>query len=214
MTGEQQTRAEILLHDYNRYRAHTFRLQQLRQKHPIRDVGPKKGIPIFEKLDAWCQTQSIDSRRWLYHVFKVRKWLFAPALYQLIPAKASLKRRLAAYHEMTDTPLFADTLRQDADLQRCAEGTVLDRNRDLIPMAESMKQRYLTECRPDKCIAAMWEDTYGYHPKSKVCAVCPMASQCEIELQGSVSFDISALRRGEITIQQAQMVAERSRYGV
>ena len=213
VTTGTQARAEILLHDYNRYRAHTFHLQQLRERHPVRDLGPKKGIPLFTKLDEWCQSQSIDARRWLYHLFKIRKWIHAPALNSLIPAKTSLARRVATYREMTDTPFFSATLRQGADQQALADGKTLDRNRDLMPLAEIMKARYRGEGKPERCLQEMWEHTYGYHPKSKSCVGCPLADRCAQELQAKVPFDIGALRRGELSIQEAQMISNRSGHG-
>lgn len=207
------SRAEVLLQDYNRYRAHTFHLQRIRQRQQVRDLGAKRGLPIFAALDTWCQSQGIDSRRWLYHLFQVQKWLHAPVLTQMIPAEKSRERRLATYRAMTDTPFFSATIRQGIDAQRRAAGEIVDRNRDVIPMAENLKRRYLTEGRPDKCMGAMWEQTYGYHPKSLACARCPLASQCAIELQATVPFDIGALRRGELTIQEAQVIAERASHG-
>ena len=204
------SRAEVLLHDFNRYRAHTFHIQRLRAVQCVRELGPKKGLPIFEKLDAWCRTYNIDARRWLYHLFKVKKWIHAPVLTTLIPSKRSLKKRWAAYQEMTDTPFFAATIRQEIDARRRETGNVVDRNRDLIPMAEILKRRYLGESRPDKCLNEMWEQTFGYHPKSQVCGHCPLAARCAGELQASVTFDIMALRRGDLTLQEAQVIASRA----
>ena len=208
-----RSRAEILLHDYNRYRAHTFHLQRLRAQHPIRDLGLKKGLPIFEALDLWCREQHIDARRWVYHLFRIRKWLHAPGLTTLIPAKKSCASRVAAYREMTDTPFFAATIRQEIENNRLATGAVIDANRDLIPMAENLKRRYLGEGRPEKCLDSIWDGTYGYHPQSLACARCPLTHKCAVDLQSSIAFDIGALRRGEITLQEAHVISARAGHG-
>ena len=209
---EPPTRAEILLHDYNRYRAHTFNLQKIRALpgQYVRDVGPRRGLPIFGKLDAWCAEQHIDPRRWLYHLFKLRKWIYAPPLTTLIPTKESAKKRLAAYQELMDTPFFSTIIHQGITKQRQDAGEIINCNRDLIPLAETRKKIHLGAGRPDKCMAEMQAQTYGYHPKSLACARCPLAQQCAAELQATMPFDIMALRRGEMTLQQAQVVAQRA----
>ena len=208
-----ESRHHELLSDFNQYRARTFHTQQMRAAGPCRDVGPKRGLPPLVAMDTWCRSQGIDSRRWLYYLFRKRHWLFAPALTQLIPSKRNLKKALASYAEMTDTPAFAATIYRETEAARREAGADFDPNRDLSPLAETRKRIYLGEGRPDKCMAQMLTETYGYHPKSVTCARCPATYQCALQLQGSVPFDIMALRRGEITLYQAQVIAGRAQHG-
>jgi hypothetical protein len=164
----------------------------------------------MEKLEQWCQKNSIDPRRFLYHQFKIRNWLFAPTLLSLTPSKVSAKKRIAAYQEMKETPVFAEAVYQAINIQRHAEGSIFDRNRDLSPMAENMKARYLSLGRADACMDQMDEYTYGYHPKSRSCITCPLAQQCLGRLQQGMSFDIVALRSGNLSLQEAQLITGRN----
>ena len=202
-----------LLSDYNIYRGRTFNVQQIRAAGPCKDVGPKKGLPPLQAMDTWCRSQGIDARRWLYHLFRKRRWLYAPQLKQLVPSKRNLEKALAAYAAMTDTPGFAAMISRETEAARCEAGTNFDPNRDLSPMAEARKRIYLGEGRPDKCVCQMTEETYGYHPKSVACARCPLTYQCATQLMASVPFDIMALRRGEMTLTQAQVIVERAAHG-
>lgn len=202
-----------LLADFNLYRSRTFHTQQLRVAGPLRDIGPKKGLPPLQIMDAWCQAQGLDSRRWLYHLFRKRNWLFSPRLDQLVPSKRHFKKALADYARVTDTPAFEAVLSRGLEASRRAAGTDCNPNRDLIAMAEERKRIYLGEARPDKCMYNMLSETYGYHPRSTPCARCPVTYQCAAQLQATVAFDIQALRRGEMTLQQAQVIAARAQHG-
>jgi hypothetical protein len=164
-------------------------------------------------MAEWCREQGINPRRWLYHLFRKRRWLFAPSLTQLVPAKRSVQKALAAYAEMTDTPEYAARIARETEEARKAEGGGIDPNRDLIPLAEARKRIYLSEGRPDKCMAVMATETYGYHPKSAVCGRCRSGHPCAVKLAASVAFDILALRRGEMTLQQAQVIVARADHG-
>jgi len=208
-----ESRHHDLLSDYNQYRSRTHHTQQMRATHPIKDLGPKRGLPIMARMDEWCRSQGIDSRRWLYHLFRKRRWLFAPVLTQLVPSKRHLIKALADYAAMTDTPGYEATIYRELEAARRQAGTDFDPNRDVSPMAEARKRIYLGEGRPDKCMAQMTTEAYGYHPKSTTCARCPATAQCATQLMAAVPFDILALRRGEMTLQQAQVIVGRASYG-
>ena len=208
-----ESRCHELLSDFNQYRSRTFHMQQVRAAGPCRDVGEKKGFPLLQAMDEWCRSQGIDSRRWLYYLFRKRKWLFAPKIDQLIPSKKNMAKALAGYAAMTDTPGYAATIYREAEASRRQAGTDCDPNRDLIAMAEERKRVYLGEGRPDKCLEQMTTETYGYHPKSTVCARCASSYECAVRLKASVVFDIMALRNGTMTLQQAQVIVARSQYG-
>lgn len=208
-----ESRHHELLSDFNRYRGLTNHTQAIRAKGRCADLGPDKGLPAMRRMDEWCRSKGIDSRRWLYYLFRKRHWLFAPQLHQLIPSKRNLKKAVADFSTMGDTPVYAAVIYQETEAARRQAGTDFDVNRDLTAMAEARKRIYLGEGRPDKCIAQMLTETYGYHPKSVVCARCPLWQQCAAHLQSMVPFDIMALRRGELSLQQAQVIAGRAQYG-
>jgi len=220
-------RAKVLLRDFNRYRNRTENFAKMRQEHPVRDLGEAKGIPAFEKLDAWCSARGIDSRRWVYWLFARTRFRFAPKITNLYPNRKNLKQQvkaeaaaLAAYNKLKGTPLLTETILGEVDLQRAQRGESFNPNRDLSTTAEIMKRRYLQEGRPDLCLSSMFVNgsdvvaTWGYHPKSSSCVRCPLAYQCAMTLRASVpTFDIMALRMGQITIQQAQIMDGRANHG-
>lgn len=208
-----ESRHHELLSDFNRYRGLTNHTQAIRSRVRCSDLGPAKGLPAMARLDEWCRAHGLDSRRWLYYLFRKRHWLYAPPLHQLIPSKRSLKKALADYAAMGDAPVYAATIYRETEAVRRQTGADFDVNRDVSAMAEARKRIYLGEGRPDKCIEQMLTETYGYHPKSVVCARCPVWRDCAARLQASVAFDIMALRRGELTLQQAQVIAERAQHG-
>jgi len=205
------SRAEVLLSDYNKYRGMTYHFQQIKKiKKYLKDIGTKKGLPSMEKLEQWCLKNSIDPRRFLYHQFKIRNWLFAPTLLSLTPSKTSAKKRIATYQEMKETPVFTDVIYQAINIQRHHEGTIFDRNRDLSPMAEAMKSRYLAVGRANACMDQMDEYTYGFHPKSRSCLACSLSQQCLAKLQQNMAFDVVALRNGALSLQEAQVITSRA----
>ena len=122
-----ESRCHELLSDFNQYRSRTFHMQQVRAAGPCRDVGEKKGFPLLQAMDEWCRSQGIDSRRWLYYLFRKRKWLFAPKIDQLIPSKKNMAKALAGYAAMTDTPGYAATIYREAEAVRRVAGGISHR---------------------------------------------------------------------------------------
>lgn len=213
-------RASQLLADYNTYRNQTENVTRLRKLHPIRDIGPIKGLPLVSKMDLWCVARGIDPRRWLYWLFARTGFRFAPKLTQLTPSSKRENETLAKYKNLRGTPQFTDRIFREVETKRAQAGQIFDPNRDLSYVSESMKRRYLLEGRPDKCISDMFSNrqdtvpTWGYHPKSLSCVRCPLARQCEMTLRASVpTFDIVALRLGQITLQTAQIMDGRAYNG-
>lgn len=99
--------------------------------------------------------------------------------------------------------MFRKRVRVEKDLHDIQHGVVFDPNRDISGTTEAYKRRHLMDGDPQLCMERMSVETFGYHPRSLVCARCPLAQACAGRLQASVNFDILALRRGEITAQQA-----------
>ena len=220
-------RERTLLDDYNAYRNQTENINELRKLHPIRDLGPAKALPAFTQLDAWCSSRGIDSRRWLYWLFARTRFRFAPKLANLVPnrknpklqAKAEAKA-LSDYNALRATPQYTERVYRELEMQRANAGQTFNPNRDMSPISEVMKRRYLAEARPEKCLSDMFANrvdtvpTWGFHPKSLSCVRCPLAKQCELTLRAAVpAFDIVALRLGQITLQQAQVLDGRAYHG-
>lgn len=209
----ETTMEAVLCSDFNHWRNQTWHTQQLRKQKPIRNVSLKKGQPIFSALNRWCAERKIDPRRWLYFRFASRHWKYAPPLDQLVPAPRSEKKALIAYRLLGETPAFSDRIYSEIQYQRDETGVSWDVNRDISHLAEAIKRRYLATNDWQRCMSRMQDQTYGFHPKSRVCGRCPAASSCAEQLQRGVPFDIVALRRGDVSLRSCYVAAERGTHG-
>ena len=199
-------RGRELLDDYDFYRFHTTRAAEMRDRGvPVKCLSATKDrLRALEEMASWCEENGLDSGLWLYSLFR-RSWMrFAPRFDQLIPSKRSMKKQLKRYHELGDVPLYRDRCRMRNQARVTAAGENYDPNRDLSSTTEAIKRLYLRDGDLDGCMQD--ERTLGYHPRSNVCAGCSGAQACAAKLLSTVSFDILALRRGEITSTQAQGV--------
>jgi hypothetical protein len=198
-----------LFDDFNYYRAHTRNVLSRREKAPVRDYKqtPKR-LDVLKEMIGWCSLHDVDPRLWLYSLFVSRKWLFAPTFNQLIPrSQRTAKKSLRSYSTLSDLPIFQKRIDEQNREHAEAEGVVWDPNRDLNYSAEGLKRRFLNEGDVERCMREMETTTFGYHPKSFVCARCPVARRCEQALQAKVPFDITALRSGQLTAEQARRIA-------
>jgi hypothetical protein len=109
---------------------------------------------------------------------------------------------LKAYKDCGNLEMYDRRMRELGYAQKLEAGKVYDGNRDLAASTEALKRRYMMFSDPDGCFVD--ERTNGYHPKSLVCAQCPLAIGCEQKLRAAAAYDIVALRKGEITVTQAK----------
>lgn len=197
--------AQDLFGDYNYYRAHTQHV------HELADSGqwvcflketPER-LAALARMAAWCAERKYDSRHWLCWLFYRGHWRYARPFNQLVPSKRSHKKLVAAYAESVDLPLFHRRMRQIVYVEQVTTGQIYDSNRDLSATTEALKKRYLRLSDPEGCMTD--DQSCGYHPQSLACARCALAQECERRLRESVSFDITALRDGRITVEQARM---------
>ena len=219
---------QVLLDDFNKYRNQTMNIRTGRVLGFIKEVGKVKGEAALGPMRDWCDARGVDPRRWLYWLFARTQFRFSPKLTQLVPAKQrkgesllkAQKREaesLRKYSLLRNTPQLTSLIFQEIDQKRVDAGLNWDPNRDLTPLAEVMKSRRLSEGRPDLCLDAMFAQeapTWGYHPKSKFCGQCPLASPCANRLQAAVpQFNIFALRTGQLSLQQAMVLDGRANHG-
>jgi hypothetical protein len=201
--------AEQLFSDYDQYRLHTTHYRAtLKLKGAMR--SPKKTpdrLAQLERLIVFCSENDLEPRLYLYSLFKARNWNYAPMWNQLVPGSNATKRKaIERYKTLTSIPIYAARLEQE-HIQNSE--VPYDPNRDISETTENIKRRYLANYNTDRCMAEMQTVTLGYHPRSIVCARCPVAQECEQRLCASVSFDIVALRRGDISLEQARRIAGR-----
>lgn len=206
MNGEMTT-AEQLFQDYDQYRLHTthYRATLKRKGHMRSPKKTSERMQQLQKLIDFCTTNDLEPRLYLYSLFKARHWNYAPLWHQLVPgSKATQKKAIARYKALTSVPMFAERLERE-HVQNSE--VPYDPNRDINQSVENIKRRYLANYNTDRCMAEMQTVTLGYHPRSIVCARCPVAQECERKLRSSVPFDIIALRRGDLSLDQAKRIA-------
>lgn len=195
-----------LFDDYRYYRQYTASVQKLKQEKPyIREMkATPERLELFADMAEWCRAIGVNPRLWLYSLFVSRKWLYAPKLHA---SHLQSQKHIPKYHTLEDTGLFAQRQREQEALANVSNPNTFDPNRDLSHSSEEAKRAYLAVGNAQACMAAMDTETFGYHPKSTVCARCPMAQPCQIQLESSVDFDIMALRRGELSSTEAHQQA-------
>ena len=195
-----------LFDDYRYYRQYTASVQKLKQEKPyLREmkVTPSR-LKLFEDMAAWCRTIGVNPRLWLYSLFVSRKWLFAP---KLESAHLQSQKHIPKYHALEDTGLYKQRQMEQESLTNVFNSATFDPNRDLSHASEEAKRAYLAAGNPQACMAATSTETFGFHPGSTVCARCPVADSCRTQLEASVSFDIMALRRGDLSATEAHQQA-------
>lgn len=198
------TTTDQLFQDYNYYRFHTKHYKDgvTKRNWLSRSLKPtSERLKALEAMNAWCSGRNINPRHWLYTLFQARQWVFSPRFDHLTSPK-HLKR----YKTMITSPMYDNRMRELRAESDWKEGKAYDPNRDLSGTVEALKRKHLASGDAERCMAEI-NTTLGFHPKSTVCARCPLAQSCSVAIQQRVPFDIQALRRGEMTSDQARMVA-------
>lgn len=201
MDAKQEARR--LFQEYNSWRLQTGGLEKRRAEGKY--VGAFKETPervqIFLDMAAWCREQSIDPRLWLYLLFRSRGWTFAP---QMTPSHLQSKTMIPRYARFMEHGNL-DGYRLHVVQTQKHVTEKFDPNWEISYTVEALKDRYLALGQAQRCMRETLERTYGYHPKSKVCNVCPLRQQCALQLQRLVpEFDIIALRDGKMSPAEAQ----------
>jgi hypothetical protein len=207
--------AQTLWGDYQYYLAKTGHFQKKKKASSfirLPKANPQR-LALMDRMRLWCQNREIPARQWLFSLFAVRRWLFPP---QLRPEDLCSEKHLARFDGFDDYRLYTERLRSEEQARATQFGVSsgFDPNRDLSSTAEQAKSYYVSSGRTAECIKQIHTETFGFHPKSSVCTkTCPSSELCIATLQSVVTFDIMALRRGEITSKQAYAQAVLSKQG-
>lgn len=197
--------AERLFRDFCYYRQHTAYVQGIKRDKPyIRE--PKETperLKLFSSMAQWCEDQGFSASEWLYSLFVSRKWWFPP---KLDSRHLQSKKHIPKYKKLQDYGLYRQR-QMEVESMGAPSKSTFDPNRDLSHTAEDAKQAYLATGQEQVCMAGMLSETFGYHPKSSVCARCSAAQVCLDQLRRNVSFDVLGLRMGDITSDQAKSQA-------
>lgn len=197
------TSVEQLWDDYIYWYSRTSNYQRLKGANPyyrLYKATPER-LAVIQGMRIWCEVRGFAVRQWLFTLFAVRRWMFAPKL--ATPDLCSVKH-IPKYEKWENYDLYTKRLRDlEAAKPVTLLGTQFDPNRDLNRASELAKKAYLDRGQEAECIRNMNTETFGYHPGSVLCATCQRSRECEALLVSSVNFDIMALRRGEITSEEA-----------
>lgn len=196
-----------LFGDYVFFRDQTHHYKGIKKRYPfIKDLKPtQERLALLEEMADWCKEKDIPSRQWLYSLFAIRAWNFAPSLSR---AHLLSKKHLQRYKTHVDYEFYTNYIRSLENRKSASNlKASYDPNRDVSATTEQAKQYYLKVGGPNECRKFMNTETFGYHPVSRVCLACPGSVDCLSELQGRTAFDVLALRTGQLTVQEAQRQA-------
>jgi len=193
----------MLFDDYRFYRQYTVNVQKLKKNKPyMQDLKPtKKRLDLFRELLTFCEKHAVGPREWVYTLFATRRFMYAPRLER---SHLLSQKHLEKMKRIEDFGLFQKRLREAPCKELSPQQ--FDPNRDMSASAEELKASYRRRGDDLLCMDHMSE-TLGYHPKSEICRNCVYTHACARKLQRAVSFDILALRRGDITAEEAQRQA-------
>lgn len=197
-----------LLSDWNFYQAQTWNRQNLinQGRHPSYRSANEKNLAVLSSMVQWCRSHSVEPRLWVFLLFKWRGWKFGP---QFDPKHLQSEKLLERYaRQRTGLGFFRNHVARDRPEDGDDSGT-FDPNKDLLATLEAKKQAYVQTGQAQLCMDLMVRETLGYHPRSNVCATCPLRDPCSALLESTVPFPIIALRRGAITTAQARLIARR-----
>lgn len=193
--------ARQLFDDYDYYRQHTLHFQKRKKENPYiqRFKATPERLQLMENMAAWCKEREFDPRLWLYGLFVNRYWKFSP---KLEASHLLSEKQIPKFKKLRNRKFFRKYLEAQKALD--IPLNVFDPNRDMSSSSEQAKRDYLQQRNTAECMARMFDETFGYHPKSKVCVYCPAQKECIARLQASVEFDIMSLRLGKITAEDAR----------
>ena len=176
-----------LFRDYCYYRDNTVSIKSLKASHKY--MKPMKlstdRYDLFSDMVSWCREKNIPPRQWLYTLFAVRRWRFAPKLER---SHLCSEKHIPKFYAHKDYGFFNKYTEKTDKL--------FDPKVDMINTVEQKKREMIAKGGPDLCMHFMDTETFGYHPKSKICMDCPKRFECNDVLISKVGFDILGLRKG------------------
>lgn len=188
--------------DYLSWREQTSHALALKITQPFRKP-PKLTDERKQALAAmitWSRAAGRDPRVWLFLMFAVRGWKFAPELSsshliqpKWIEAYAKRKSGLSQSPKYRERLVLAQTTAQ-------LPGAIFDPRVDLDGEAEARKERYFLDGDAQRCIDESDVWTYGWHPESTTCSKCPAAKVCQINLDKAAGYPLTRVRKGEMTL--------------
>lgn len=181
--------AEQLFKDYCFYRDETVSIKKLKAGgqffRPMKFTKEREAL--FNKLISWCGEKQIPVRQWLYTLFVIRRWMFAP---KLTEGHLCSKNHVPKFYKVDDYAFYDKYVIQN----KAPSKSKFDPNIDLVESVEARKKELLSIGGGQLCMNFMESETFGYHPKSFVCKGCSDRFLCNDMLIKAVGFDILSLR--------------------
>lgn len=144
---------------------------------------------ILTEYIAWVREIGLSDRlapvAWVYSMFEARGYRYS----------LSVDRLQARGHLPSFQSMSWKHYRQAGDLELSltavdgCDGVALDEHG-----ADTARSRYVSEGQEELCMLSWRSITRGYHPASKVCCRCRLASTCEHELGKYAPGLVSARR--------------------
>jgi hypothetical protein len=179
---------EQLFRDYCYYRDKTDNVRLLKTRVPyLKPLKPtRERLQLFDELVHWCASKNIPVRQWLYTLFVMRYWKFAP---KLEISHLCSEKHIPRFYKVTDYSFFNEYtgVTNPSTIQ-------FDANKDIVSSVEQRKRELLVKGGSQLCMQYMKEETFGFHPKSIICNHCDGRHTCYAELTKLVGQKIIELR--------------------
>lgn len=182
---------EQLFKDFCYYRDNTANIRKLKQDHPYMKAlkYTKEREDLFRRLMAWCSEKNIPVRQWVYTLFHVRRWMYAPKLEE---SHLLSEKHVAKFHKVKDYNFYWKYIKEEEQKRN-----IFDPNVDIVASVEQRKRELIFKGGSKLCMEFMETETFGYQPRSKICKFCNSWYQCSEKLLSIVGFDILQLRNGK-----------------
>ncbi len=197
---------------YNQVRSEFYRRQNNFVPSPLKFTGVLRNAAV--SVAKYCMEHQItDHELYLHTLCHHRNWDVLPYLnychqpwcYDVYTNNKDAVMSLRVEQELLD---------EQEEKEKLARKTGRKKSifRDIFISCERIKLNFQRTDERHLCMAH-FEDTLGYHPKSKICQACPLAEQCQQQLDGKIReasdglVDIVALRNGkqDLAIMQKQL---------
>lgn len=176
--------------------SNTIAVKQVRA-HRAPAASPKN-LDTLRRMISWCRERAIDPRVWLYLMFAVRAWRFPP---QFLDSHLQNEKWKPDYVRRRASLAREERYKQRAVLARATTAPeAFDPRLHLDGEAEARKAKHRLANAAAACMAEMDLLTYGWHPDSASCRVCPIAITCRETLDARIGYPLSLVRTGQKTL--------------
>ena len=188
---------KVLFEDYTYYWRKTANVKSQSYGQELTPKWTFERAQYLENMARWCESRGLPPRKWLYTLFKSRKFIYPPPFEYLLP-----KKHLNRFSKIKDFTLYQKRLSQERQALEMESLKLPEHFKELQSPSEIFKKRYRELNRWQECHEDL-DRTYGYHPDSQYCVTCPVNGVCLKKMRQYAGFDILALRGGQITERQA-----------